>query len=345
MKALTPRVDVIIPHYGPIDNLRLAVESVLKSNYNNFSIIIVNDDPTINVSELESAKVRIINNKVNLGFAESCNIGFYNSNACYAFLLNNDATVSKNCINELVKIAERDKSIFSAQPKIMSMFDKQKFYYAGAAGGFIYIYGYPLCRGRVFDTIEKDVGQYDDIIETFWSCGAAMLLRSELLQRTGGFDKDFFAYGEEIDLCWRARILGYKHVFVPKAKIYHLGEASFKKFRFKKYYLLHRNHLNILLKNYSTLTLFKIFPIKLLLEFLSCYKFLVDGNFARALSVVIAVCSVFINLPSSINKHKSVQDRRVLSDKQVMDKMVKQSVSIYYHLFNKNSFEYYAQFL
>ncbi len=241
--------------------------------------------------------------------------------------------------------AEKDKNIFSLQPKILSLANKKKFDYAGASGGFIDIYGYPICRGRVFEILEKDDDQYDDVVKTFWSCGVAMIIRKNILKKIGLFDPDFFAYGEEIDLCWRAQLLGYRNVVVPSAKVYHMGEASFKKFKFKKYYLLHRNHLMFLIKNYSLPTLIGIFPLRLMLEFVSIVKFQAEGNFKRVLAILCSLAWITLNIVAVLKKHNKIQKRRSVDDKKIGENMINRCVPFEYYILNKKYFEDYKKYL
>ena len=202
--------------------------------------------------------VKIIQNDGNYGFANGYNIALQQVEEEYYCLLNSDVEVTKNWLTPILSLFENESNIAIIQPKILDFKNKEYFEYAGAAGGFIDKYGYPFCRGRIFETIEKDNHQYDDEKEIFWASGACFFIRKEIYRKLNGFDGDFFAHQEEIDLCWRAFNLGFEAKYTSKSIIYHVGGATLNEGNPKKTFLNFRNSLLMLLKN---LPKNKLFPI------------------------------------------------------------------------------------
>ncbi|MDW8467217.1 MAG: glycosyltransferase family 2 protein [Chloroherpetonaceae bacterium] len=206
----------------------------------------------------------------NLGYAGGCNFGFRHTEGKYVIFLNNDTEQEPDWIEHLVEVAESDERIAALQPKLRSMQAKLRgekvFDYAGAAGGMLDMLGYPYALGRVFNAVEPDHGQYDESRDIFWASGAAMMVRRKAIEQVGAFDDDFFAHMEEIDLCWRLKIAGYRIVSVPKAVVYHYGGATLAAGNPRKIYLNHRNNLMMIIKNASWSRLLWLLPVRVLLE-------------------------------------------------------------------------------
>lgn len=194
-------------------------------------------------------EVKIIINEGNYGFAEGYNKGLSKIEAEYYCLLNSDVEVTKDWILPILALFEKDEKIAAIQPKILSYNEKNKFEFAGAAGGMIDNLGYPYCRGRIFEDIETDNGQYDDECEVFWASGAALFIRVKDFWKENGFDEVFFAHQEEIDLCWRLKNSGKKIFYTYKSTVYHVGGGTLRKQNPQKTYLNFRNNLMMLLKN------------------------------------------------------------------------------------------------
>ena len=258
--------------------------------------------------------------------------------------MNDDTEQEIDWIDKLVDVAESDDKIAALQPKVLSLRDKKMFEYAGAGGGYIDIYGYPLCRGRVFFDMEEDKKQYDDLKNVFWSCGVAMLIRREVLDEIGYMDEDFFLYSEEMDLGWRMNLAGYKQYIVPKSVIYHLGSATTgtDSRKFEKEYLLHRNVFVTLLKNYSRKTWFRIVPIKFGLEMIALFAFLFKEP-KKSLAIGAANLWILLNIGKIIKKNKRISKLRKVSDKDIMNMMVKRSIVWKYFLSGKKNFESYKK--
>lgn len=345
-KTHFPTVEIIILHRNGEKLIDNCLKTVEKTDYPNFKSTILLNGCKDNSKELIKKKypyVKILESKKSLGFAEGNNLILNKSKAKYSLLLNNDTEVDKNWLKEMVKVAEENKDIATVQPKVKSLKNKQMLEYAGAAGGFIDVYGYPFCRGRIYDKIELDKGQYNDKIQLFWGCGVALLINNSILKKIGSLDNDFFAYAEELDFCWRANIAGYKNMFAPNAVIYHLGSADWSnpQFKFKKNYLLFRNHFMALLKNYSLASIIKALPVKIILEFITFLGFLIKDPIIAAASLKADIF-LLTHIPSIIKKNKKIQKLRKISDKELRKLMLKDSIATNRFLFGENnSFEDY----
>jgi GT2 family glycosyltransferase len=222
--------------------------------------------------------VRIIQNTRNGGYAGGYNDALLQIEADYFVLLNSDVEVAPRWIEPIQRLMDSDPMIAACQPKLLSFKEKDKFEYAGASGGFIDRYGYPFCRGRIFDTCEKDEGQYNDIHQCFWATGACMFVRSDAFEKVGKLDEDFFAHMEEIDLCWRMQQFGYKIMVCPESIVYHVGGGTLSQQNAKKTFLNFRNGLGLLLKNLPLNMVWYKLPLRVLLDHIAAYKFLFDGK-------------------------------------------------------------------
>ena len=221
--------------------------------------------------------IRLIENESNGGFATGYNLALQQIEAQYYVLLNSDIEVTPNWIEPVIALMDADPQIAACQPKILSYYHKEQFEYAGACGGFIDKYGYPFCRGRVFQTLENDEGQYDTPMEVFWATGACMFVRADLYHQIGGLDDSFFAHMEEIDLCWRLKNAGYKIYCCPQSRIYHIGGGTLPKNSPRKTYLNFRNNLSLLVKNLPEHHLRRIILYRILLDWVAAFKFLCEG--------------------------------------------------------------------
>lgn len=214
----------------------------------------------------------------NYGFAEGYNKALAQVKADYYVLLNSDVECTPHWIQPVVSMMEREPRVAIAQPKLL-MYDKRDtFEYAGGAGGFIDSYGYPFCRGRIFSTLERDHGQYDDECNVFWATGAAMFVKASVFHELGGLDGDFFAHMEEIDFCWRAKNKGYDVRYCPRSVVYHVGGGTLPKSSPFKTRLNFRNNLSMLYKNLPTSRLKKVIRMRLALDWVAALKFLAQGH-------------------------------------------------------------------
>ncbi len=221
--------------------------------------------------------IRIIRLEENHGFSGGYNRAFEQLDCTYFLLLNSDIEVTSGWLDPLLLCMEGDESVGACSPKIKDYNNKSHFEYAGAAGGFLDRFGYPFCRGRIFDHLEEDHGQYDDEIDVFWSTGACILIRSELYRQAGGLDEQFFAHMEEIDLCWRLKRLGYRVRYVPRSTVYHVGGGTLNRGNPMKTFLNFRNNLLLLYKNLPSRQRRRIIFLRRILDSISALRFLLQG--------------------------------------------------------------------
>ena len=229
--------------------------------------------------------IRVIRFDKNYGFAEGYNKAIAQTDATYTVLLNSDVEVTPNWLDAPVAIMEADKSIAAVQPMIRSQKDKKMFEYAGAAGGFLDIYGYPYCRGRLMSVVEEDFGQYDTQTDILWATGACLFIRTDVYKKEGGLDANFFAHQEEIDMCWRLRSRGYRIVCTPKSVVYHVGAATLKAESPQKTFLNFRNNLLMLYKNLPEKELRRVLRVRFWLDLIAAAKFFITVNPKNAYAV------------------------------------------------------------
>lgn len=242
-------------------------------------------DDSVEFLKQKFPMVKVIPLDRNYGFTGGYNRALAKIEADYYVLLNDDVMVGKGWINPVIKLMAKDKNIAVCQPKILSYIDKNKFEYAGAAGGYIDYLGYPFCAGRVFDTTENDMGQYNDEREIFWASDAAMFVRSDVFRELKGLEESFFAHMEEIDFCWRAKNAGYKVMYCPDSTVYHYGGGTLSKSSPKKTYLNFRNSLLLLYRNLPDRSLQKVLKRRKYLDTLAAWMFFLKGEKDNAKAV------------------------------------------------------------
>jgi GT2 family glycosyltransferase len=274
-------VAVVILNFNGRNFLRQFLPSVIA--YSASAKIIVADnastDDSIAVLESEfSGLVEVVKIGSNLGFCGGYNYALRLIQAHYYVLLNSDVEVTSGWIDPIINILKKDPSIVAAQPKILSYHQKDCFEYAGAAGGFVDMLGYPFCRGRIFNHFEKDVGQYDDTRAVFWATGACLFIKAKHFHESGGLDEDFFAHMEEIDLCWRLNRSGHRIYYVGESKVYHVGGGTLSKSNPRKTFLNFRNGLSLLIKHLPFSDLWWKLPFRILLDWIAAVKFLLQGS-------------------------------------------------------------------
>ncbi|RZK48084.1 MAG: glycosyltransferase family 2 protein, partial [Pedobacter sp.] len=283
------KVAVVILNWNGKQLLEQFLPTVLSSSYANLEIIIVDNASTDNSVQFIESKypsLRIIKHTQNHGFAKGYNLALKQIEADYYVLLNSDVEVTTNWIEPIIEVMEADENIAAAQPKIKSQKNKSQFEYAGAAGGFIDMHAYPFCRGRIFDEVENDQGQYNENLEVFWASGAALFIKSKCWHEVNGLDEDFFAHMEEIDLCWRLKNKGYKIIGVMNAEVYHVGGASLEASSPFKTYLNFRNNLIMMQKNLPQGDREMRLIVRFFLDFIAWLRFLFQGKtaFLKAIS-------------------------------------------------------------
>jgi GT2 family glycosyltransferase len=265
-------------------------------------------DDSVSFVKNHFPSVKIIQNKANGGYATGYNNALKHVEADVFCLLNNDVEVSENWLQPIIKTFCNKTNTAIIQPKILDYKNKFYFEYAGAAGGFIDKFGYPYCRGRIFNTIEKDDGQYDDASEIFWASGACLFIRSQVFKELNGFDDYFFAHMEEIDFCWRAKNLEYSVKYVGDSVVYHLGGGTLSHSNPKKTYLNFRNSLFAITKNAKG-SLFQIIVIRLILDGIAGVKFLFEIKPIHTLSILKAHLNFYYHFKRLLNQRKSTKNK------------------------------------
>ena len=249
--------------------------------------------------------VKIIRLKENLGFAGGYNEGLKEIPNPYFLLLNSDVEVTPNWLTPLISRIKSGQNIVAVQPKILDFRQKDRFEYAGAAGGFLDVFGYAFCRGRVFDSLEADHGQYDDARQIFWATGACFLIKAAVFKDFGGFDARFFAHMEEIDLCWRINNAGLKIFYEPKSAVFHVGGGTLHKSNPFKTFLNYRNNLAMMFKNLPEKYLIPIIFIWMILDGISALKFLKEGSFRDIWAIIRAHFAFYSWIPYLIKNRSS----------------------------------------
>lgn len=308
------KVALVILNYNGVRYLEKFLPNVIKYSSDDSVIYVADNCSTDGSVELliESfPEVRIIQNDSNGGFATGYNKALKTIDAEYYILLNSDIEVTPDWIRPVIELMDSDKSIAACQPKILSYNKKEEFEYAGAAGGFIDKYGYPFCRGRIFQSMERDQDQYNDAIEVFWASGACMFVRSEVFNKLGGFDDDFFAHMEEIDFCWRSKSSGYRIMVCPQSKVYHVGGGTLPVGSAWKTYLNFRNNFILIYKNLPAGKLNYIIAARLILDGIAGLKFMLQGGFSDMIAVVRAHIYFYRNFSKIKSKRKKIRQMEV----------------------------------
>lgn len=291
-------------------NGRALLEEFLPSvlEHSKEAIIYVADnastDDSVNYVQSNFPEVRIVQNKINGGYAKGYNDALAKIDADIYCLLNSDVAVTENWLPPIIDTFQKYDDVAAIQPKILDYKRKDFFEYAGAAGGFIDKLGYPYCRGRIFETLEEDYGQYNDTIPIFWASGACLFIRKSVFETVGKLDEDFFAHQEEIDLCWRIHNHGYRILYQGTSTIYHLGGATLDNMNPRKTFLNFRNSLFFLVKNVSGIQVLLLILFRMLLDGVAGIKFLVEGKFLHFFAIIKAHFSFYTYLPKFVTKRK-----------------------------------------
>jgi hypothetical protein len=305
---MSTKIAIVILNWNGAKLLRRFLPSVIEFSKGDFTEIIVADngstDESLSILSKEFPEVKVLDLKQNFGFARGYNETLKQIEADYFVILNSDVEVTSGWLESPIRLMEADEKIAAVQPKILSYNQKTHFEYAGAAGGFIDRFGYPFCRGRIFDEIEADKRQYDNTMDIFWATGACMFVRSDLFRAVGGFDADFWAHMEEIDLCWRLKNRGFRVVYTPESTVYHLGGGSLSYDDPKKLYLNFRNNLWLLYKNLPANQFLYILSIRMILDEVAAFKLLAEFNFNGIRSVLKAHYHFYRSLPELRRKRK-----------------------------------------
>lgn len=287
-----PSITIAILNWNGKTLLERFLPSILQHSPEETAKVVVIDngsrDGSLALLKTSFPKVEILAYPTNAGFAGGYNRAMEEIATPFVCILNNDIEVTEGWLDAPLRLLESNNKLAAVQPKILAYRNRDCFEYAGAAGGFIDKHGYPYCRGRLFDTVEQDNGQYDSEIAITWATGAALFVRREAFCEVGGFDELFFAHMEEIDLAWRLRRAGYSLRYTPHSHIYHVGGASLNAVHPKKTYLNYRNNLLMLYKNLPHMTSRKILRVRALMDYLSALKYFISGKISLCKAVVKA---------------------------------------------------------
>jgi GT2 family glycosyltransferase len=314
------KIAVVILNWNGVQLLEQFLPSVVEHSPEATIYIADNasTDDSISFVLANFPSVKIIKNDRNFGFAGGYNEALEHIDAEIYALVNSDIEVSKNWLQPILKTFENEAETAIIQPKILDFKRKEYFEYAGAAGGFIDQYGYPYCRGRIFDTLEKDNGQYNDNCEIFWASGACFFIRSSVYKELKGFDADFFAHQEEIDLCWRAINKGHKIKYNYESIVYHVGGATLQQGNPKKTYLNFRNSLLMLTKNLPKDKLYWILFCRMILDGIAGLQFFLQGKFKHFLAILKAHGSFYRLFSSNFKKRGQFQTKKYYNTKSIV---------------------------
>ena len=281
------RVAIVILNWNGRGMLERFLPSVIKYSEGYDVVVADNGSTDDSVAFLTERypEVRLLRFDKNYGFAGGYNMALRQVEAEYYVLLNSDVECTPHWIEPVLEMMDRDPQFAVAQPKLMMYDRRDTFEYAGGAGGFIDRYGYPFCRGRLFSTLERDHGQYEEEADIFWATGACMFVRASVWHQLGGLDADFFAHMEEIDFCWRVKQTGYMVRYCPQSTVYHVGGGTLPKSNPLKTLLNFRNNLSMLYKNLPEESLRKVMAMRMLLDKVAAVKFLMEGHWGEFIAV------------------------------------------------------------
>ncbi len=287
-------------------------------------------DDSVAFLQKQFPEVKIIQNTENGGYAKGYNDALKQVDADVFCLLNNDVEVTPNWLDPIMDVYQNNPNTAIIQPKLLDYNRRDYFEYAGAAGGFIDKFGYPYCRGRIFNTIEKDNGQYNDVIDISWASGACLFIKKDIFKTLNGFDEAFFAHMEEIDLCWRTKNLGYDIKYIGASEIYHVGGATLSNANTKKTFLNFRNSLYTLVKNANGNLLFLVLT-RLVLDAVAGIKFILNFKPNHTLAIIKSHFSFYGHLPTLLKQRKRLH--------KTLNYFVKSSIVWSYFIKNKKHFK------
>ena len=308
MEKIKNKLGIFILNYNGIKWLKKNLNNIVQHSQDNHIVIIDNNsnDNSVEYIRTHFPQISIKFNYANYGFAKGYNnVLLKELNFEYFILLNNDIELTKNWLNPMLELIKKDR-ISIVQPKILNYSNRDKFDYAGAAGGFIDITGIPFCRGRILNNIEQDQGQYDTNMNIFWASGCCFLIKSKIFHQLKGFDEDLFMHQEEIDLCWRAQAINSQIYCCAESTIYHYGGGTLESTNPRKDFYNHRNSLLLLIKNLPIHLLFFVLPLRLAIDYLVVLYYLIPGLLYTIFSSPIYLQKTYtINNKNGIDKIKT----------------------------------------
>jgi len=303
------KIAIVILNWNGQKLLEQFLPSVVNFSSQEATIYIADNastDSSINYVKEFFPSIKVVKNAINDGYAKGYNDALKEIDADIYCLLNSDVEVTENWLPPIVNVFKADQKTAIIQPKLLDFKDKTKFEYAGAGGGFVDLYGYPYCRGRVFNHLETDEGQFNDVKDIFWASGACLFIRSKVYQQLDGFDEDYFAHQEEIDLCWRAQNIGYKVKYVGNSTVYHVGGATLHDSNPQKTYLNFRNSLLNVVKNVPTKWFLFVIFSRLLLDGIAGIKFIIELRPIHTWAIIKAHFSFYKNFNKFLKKRKKL---------------------------------------
>ena len=306
------KVAIVILNWNGKKLLEQFLPAMMSRTNNDAEIYVADNassDSSINFLKTNYPEIKIIQNSTNGGYAKGYNDALKHIDAEIYALVNSDIEVSDCWIQPVIKEFIYDENTAIIQPKILDYKNIKKFEYAGAAGGYVDFLGYPYCRGRIFSTLENDNQQYNDTTEIFWASGACFFIRSKVYHQLGGFDEEYFAHQEEIDLCWRTQNEGYKVKYVGKSIVYHIGGATLNEASSIKTFLNFRNSLFTILKNVPKRYLFMVILLRLLLDAVAGIKFLLELKPLHTWAIVKAHFSFYRHIPTMLKKRRRISHK------------------------------------
>lgn len=313
------KVSVVILNYNGEKLLPRFLPSVIEHSKNATVIVVDNasTDQSLKILATQFPHIQVITLDQNYGFCGGYNRALKQVEAQYYVLLNSDVAVTPGWLDPLLELLDSNPAIAAVQPKILSYHHKDHFEYAGAGGGFIDSFGYPFCRGRLFEVTEKDNGQYNDTREIFWATGACMMVKSTVYHELGGLDEDFFAHMEEIDLCWKIQRAGLLVFYCGSSHVFHVGAGTLSRSNPRKTYFNFRNGLSLIFKHWNTTALLFKLPIRLFLDYIAALKFMVTGNTGDASAVLRAHYHFFKAWGKNRNKRSLLKSKYPNSNRNV----------------------------
>ncbi|MEP7196955.1 MAG: bifunctional riboflavin kinase/FAD synthetase [Saprospiraceae bacterium] len=336
-----PSIAVVILNYNGEHLLRKYLPGVFSNLPKNARLVVIDNastDESLNFLHYNYPEVKRIVLKKNYGFAEGYNKGLGQIDADYFLLLNSDVEIKNDFVTPLVKRIQSDPCNLAVQPKILSLKEPKKFEYAGAAGGLMDLLGYTFAYGRILDEVEEDNHQYDTACQIFWASGAAILINANIYRSLGGFDADYFAHQEEVDLCWRIQRAGGKIWYDPKSEVYHLGGGTLEYNDPNKIFLNFKNNLSTIFKNVPYIYLIFLLPVRFVLDFLIAIKYLFSGKFNLFFKVIeayiISIISTFYLMYKKDHYNIKIESTSIESSK--LKGLLKGSLFIHYYLFDNN---------
>lgn len=303
------KIAIVILNWNGRDLLEKFLPSVVKYSLEDAEVYVADNnstDESISFLQNNYPQVKIIQNKINGGYAKGYNDALKHIDADIYALVNSDIEVTENWLKPIKSVFEEDKLTAIIQPKLLDYKDKSKFEYAGASGGFVDFMGYPFCRGRIFMELEKDNGQFNDIADIFWASGACFFIKSNIYHELGGFDEEYFAHQEEIDLCWRVQNKGHKIKYVGASEVYHVGGATLQESNPQKTYLNFRNSLFTIAKNVPKRFVFIVIFFRLIMDAIAGLKFIFELRPVHTWAIIKAHLSFYWHVRKMLKKRKAL---------------------------------------